>query len=137
MAIELEIVSRTRLLMSKTVDMVVVPGVEGDLAAMERHAPIITLLRGGIISVYQGSHVTEKLFVSGGFAEITETRCTVLADEISPPEELSPSRAQERLAIAEARWADVDKVDIAAREAAMDELLSAREEVRIAGSAAH
>jgi F-type H+-transporting ATPase subunit epsilon len=134
MSVQLEIVSPTRLLLSRSVDMVVVPGYEGDIAAQEKHAPLITLLRGGVISLYEGGSVTDRFFVGGGFAEITEDRCTVLADDAVPVADLKPADAQALLKDAEAAWAEVDKLDIAARDAVLDRLQSAREAVRVAST---
>lgn len=135
MPIQLEIVSPARLVLSRAVDMVVMPGTEGDLAAMANHAPMITLLRGGVIALHEGGSVTDRLFVGGGFAEITADRCTILADDAVPVAELSAASAQARFVVVEADWATVDKTDVAAREAAFDRLQSAREAVRVAGAA--
>ena len=132
MPIDLEIVSPARLVLSRAVDMVVMPGYEGDLAAMENHAPMITLLRGGVIALYQGGTVTDRLFVGGGFAEITPDRCTILADDAVPVAELSAIQARDRLADAERAWTEVDKADINARDAVLDRLQSTREAVRVA-----
>jgi F-type H+-transporting ATPase subunit epsilon len=134
MPIQLEIVSPTKLLLTRDVDMVVLPGHEGDLAAMPEHAPMITLLRGGIISVYDGGNVTDRFFVYGGFAEITADRCTILADDVMPVDALQAADARAHLQAAEAAWAEVDKFDIAARDAVLDRLLSGREAVRIASA---
>jgi F-type H+-transporting ATPase subunit epsilon len=134
MSVQLEIVSPTRLLLSRSVDMVVVPGYEGDIAAQEKYAPLITLLRGGVISLYEGGSVTDRFFVGGGFAEITEDRCTVLADDAVPVADLKPADAQALLKDAEAAWAEVDKLDIAARDAVLDRLQSAREALRVASA---
>jgi F-type H+-transporting ATPase subunit epsilon len=134
MPIELEIVSPMRLVLSRPVDMVVMPGYEGDLAAMENHAPMITLLRGGVIALYDGANVVSRFFVGGGFAEITPERCTILADDVVPVEELSAAVAQKNLEAAEAAWTSVDKLDINARDAVLDRLQSTREAVRVAGA---
>jgi F-type H+-transporting ATPase subunit epsilon len=134
MPIELEIVSPMRLVLSRPVDMVVMPGYEGDLAAMENHAPMITLLRGGVIALYDGANVVSRYFVGGGFAEITPERCTILADDIVPVEELSAETAQRNLDSAEAAWTEVDKLDINARDAVLDRLQSTREAVRVAAA---
>lgn len=75
-----ELVSPERLLLSEEVEMVVVPGVEGDFGALPRHAPFLSMVRPGIIEVYNGRQVTSRLFVAGGYAEVTPERCTVLAD---------------------------------------------------------
>jgi F-type H+-transporting ATPase subunit epsilon len=134
MPLQLEIVSPTRLLVSRSVDMVVMPAYEGDLAAQPQHAPMITLLRGGVISIYDGASVSDRYFVYGGFAEITPDRCTILADEILTLDELNVQDAHARLHVAEQNWAEVDKVDIIARDAALDALQSTREAVRVASS---
>jgi F-type H+-transporting ATPase subunit epsilon len=133
MPVQLEIVSPARLLLSRAVDMVVMPGYEGDLAAMENHAPMITLLRGGVIALYEGAQVTDRFFVAGGFAEITPDRCTILANDAVPVSELSAADANARLQSAEKAWEGVDKMDITARDAVLDQLQAAREAVRVAG----
>ena len=135
MSVQLEIVSPTRLLLSRSVDMVTMPAYEGDLTAMEQHAPMITLLKGGVISLYEGSNVTDRFFVAGGFVEITPDRCTILADAVVPVAELTVDRAKARVEAGEKAWEDVDKQDITARDAALDALLSAREELRVASAA--
>jgi F-type H+-transporting ATPase subunit epsilon len=134
MPVQLEIVSPARLLLSRDVDMVVMPGYEGDLAAMEDHAPMITLLRGGVITLYDGTTAGDRFFVAGGFAEITAKRCTILADDVMPVAELTAADAQARLQAAEGAWAEVDKLDTGARDAVLDRLQSAREAVRVAAA---
>jgi F-type H+-transporting ATPase subunit epsilon len=79
--LQFELVSPERLLFSRAVDMAVVPGVEGDFGAMLGHAPFLSVLRPGVIAVFEGNQVVERLFVAGGFAEVTARRCTVLAEE--------------------------------------------------------
>ena len=132
MPVQLEIVSPARLVLSRAVDMVVMPGYEGDLAAMENHAPMIVLLRGGVIALHEGGTVTDRLFVGGGFAEITPDRCTILADDATPVAELSAEAARHSLADAEAAWNTVDKADINARDAVLDRLQSTRAAVQYA-----
>ncbi len=135
MPVQLEIVSPARLVLSRAVDMVVMPGYEGDLAAMENHAPMIVLLRGGVIALHEGGTVTDRLFVGGGFAEITPDRCTILADDATPVAELSAAAARQHLADAEAAWTVVDKADINARDAVLDRLQSTRAAVQYAQAA--
>jgi len=79
--VEFELVSPEKLLLSKAVEMVVVPGMDGDFGVLPRHAPLLSTIRPGVISVYEGGQVTERIFVAGGFAEVTGQRCTVLAEE--------------------------------------------------------
>jgi len=83
-SVEFELVSPERLLLSKAVEMVVVPGTEGDFGVLPRHAPLISTIRPGVIRVYEGGQVTDQIFVAGGFAEVTGSRCTVLAEEALP-----------------------------------------------------
>jgi F-type H+-transporting ATPase subunit epsilon len=78
---ELELVTPERLVLSEPVDMAVIPGEEGDFGILVDHSLLIATLRPGVVEVYQGEQVTTRLFVSGGFAEVTGDRCTVLADE--------------------------------------------------------
>jgi F-type H+-transporting ATPase subunit epsilon len=76
-----ELVSPERLLVSEDVDMVVVPGSEGDFGVLKGHAPVISTLRTGTIEVHDGGAVKDRIFVAGGFAEASADRVTVLADE--------------------------------------------------------
>ena len=126
MPVNLEIVSPEKLLLSKPVDMVVIPAAEGEMGVMVDHAPMIVLLRAGTIRLYQGTTVTEQLYVSGGFAEVTPSRVTVLATEATEVSELSRSEAQSRLTAAEADYAAANKNDMPALEAAMDRMQAAR-----------
>jgi F-type H+-transporting ATPase subunit epsilon len=135
MPVDLEIVSPERLLLSRPVDMVVIPAAEGELGVLERHAPMIVLLRGGTVRLYQGNQVTDRLFVSGGFAEITPERVTVLADEATPLNALSRAEGERRLAEAERAYAEADKLDVATLDRAMDRMQSARAMIEAASTA--
>ena len=126
MPIDVEIVSPEKRLLSRAVDMVVVPGSEGDLAAMPDHSPMIVLLRGGVVSLHDGNQVTDRFFVAGGFAEITGDRCTVLADTATPVGELSRQEGETRLRVAEDAYEKADKSDVPALEPLLDRIQSAR-----------
>jgi F-type H+-transporting ATPase subunit epsilon len=77
-----ELVSPEKLLISREVGMVIVPGAEGNLGVLPRHAPMISTVRAGVIEVFESRGAeAERIFVAGGFAEITPERCTVLAEE--------------------------------------------------------
>ena len=91
---EFELVSPERLLLSEPVDMAVIPGSEGDFGVLAGHSLLISTLRPGVIEVWQGEAVVNRLFVVGGFAEVTDTRCTVLADEAVPVDEINAAEAQ-------------------------------------------
>ena len=92
-----ELVSPERLLISRPVDMVVVPGSEGDFGVLPRHAPVISTVRPGVIDVHEDGKVAERIFVGGGFAEVTAERCTVLAEQAVPVGELDRGKAEQPL----------------------------------------
>jgi len=94
--IQFELVSPAKLLVSSPVDMVVVPGGEGDFGALARHAPMITTVRPGVIEVHDGGKISSSIFVAGGFAEVTEERITVLAEEAIPVGDLTAEQAAAR-----------------------------------------
>ena len=131
----LEIVSPDRLLLSQPVDMAVIPAAEGDMGVLPGHAPMIVLLQGGTITLHEGGRSTSRLYVSGGFAEVTPERCTVLADEAIPVAEVSRAAAEARLSEADAAYAAADKTDIPALEAAIQRQQAARAMVAAAGAA--
>ena len=131
----LEIVSPDRLLLSQPVEMAVIPAAEGEMGVLPGHAPMIVLLQGGTITLHEGGRPTSKLYVSGGFAEITPERCTVLADEATPVSEVSRQVADARLAEADAAYAAADKADLPALDAAMARQQSARAMVAAAEAA--
>ncbi len=126
MALNLEIVSPEKLLLSRDVDMVVIPAAEGDMGVLEGHAPMTVALRGGVVSLYAGEQVVETLFVDGGFAEVTPERCTVLAAEAMPVNELDRTEAEKRLRDAEEAHAQVDGNDPVQEELALERVHSAR-----------
>ncbi|MBM3585484.1 MAG: F0F1 ATP synthase subunit epsilon [Alphaproteobacteria bacterium] len=99
--VNFELVSPERLLASTAVDMVVVPGAEGDFGVLPGHAPFISALRAGVIDVHDGGKVTDRIFVADGFAEVTTERCTVLAGEAVPLDRIDRAQVEKRIAEAE------------------------------------
>lgn len=134
MPVELEIVSPEKLLLSKPVDMVVIPAAEGEMGILPNHAPMIVLLRAGTIRLYQGTVVTEQLYVTGGFAEITPTRTTVLANEATAVGDLTKAEGQTRLAAAEADYNAAAKTDMPTLDAAMERMQAARAMIEAAAA---
>jgi F-type H+-transporting ATPase subunit epsilon len=96
--LQFEVVSPERLLLSRQVDMVVVPGVEGDFGALPGHARFLSAVRPGVIAVYEGAQVVDRIFVAGGFAEVTHAACTVLADEAMALADLDRGRVDAEMA---------------------------------------
>ena len=76
-----QLVSPEKILLDKEVTMVVIPGIDGDIGVLSNHAPLLTLLRPGVVTVYEEAKVLVKFFVNGGFAEITPQRCMALVTE--------------------------------------------------------
>jgi len=104
--VQFELVSPERLLVSRPVEMVVVPGVEGDFGVLPGHAPLISEVRPGVIAVFEGGKVEERIFVAGGFAEVAAERCTVLAEQALPIGEIDRGSAEADLKDAREDLAD-------------------------------
>ena len=94
---QFELISPEQLLLSEPVEMVVVSGTEGDFGVLPGHAPMISAVRTGVISIWRDGTVDRCIFVAGGFAEVTPERCTVLADEAVALETADRAAAQERI----------------------------------------
>jgi F-type H+-transporting ATPase subunit epsilon len=92
-----ELVAPERLLASEMVDMVVAPGADGDFGVLPQHSLFMSLLRPGVIETHDGGSIKERIFVGGGFAEVNERGCIVLAEEALPVEELDAGQARQRL----------------------------------------
>lgn len=118
--VEFELVSPEQLLLSGPVEMVVVPGSEGDFGVLPGHAPIISTVRTGVISTYENGAVDRRIFVAGGFAEVTGLRCTVLAEEAIALDEIDRTVAEARLV--EAQAAVNDAIDDQQRTTAQERL---------------
>ena len=96
--VEFELVSPERLLISEAVEMVVVPGSEGDFGVLAGHSATISSIRPGVIAIFENGAVTSRIFVSGGFAEVTPERCTVLADDAVPVGEIDQGELEKSIA---------------------------------------
>jgi len=99
--ISFDLVSPERLLLSEEAEMVTIPGTEGDMGVMAGHMPLISTLRPGLIDVKGGTEGDIRFYVLGGFAEITGTKMTVLAEEAVPMSELDRAALDKRIAVAE------------------------------------
>lgn len=96
-----ELVSPDRLLVSEDVDMVVIPGTEGDFGVLYGHQPMISTVRPGILEVQNGGSESRRIFVNGGFAEITGDRCAVMTEEAVPVADLKRADLEQRIKDAE------------------------------------
>ncbi len=104
-----ELVSPERLLSSGKVAMVVVPGAEGDFGVLPGHAPVMSTIRPGAIAIYEADSntLTRRIFVDGGFAEVTPAGLTILAESATPVSDIDPAKVAVELAAA--RTAGNDK----------------------------
>ncbi|MBY0431256.1 MAG: F0F1 ATP synthase subunit epsilon [Rhodospirillales bacterium] len=113
--LKFELVSPEKLLVSEHAEMVIVPGSEGDFGAMPRHAPMISTVRPGIIDVYNDGKVKERIFVAGGFAEVNEAGCTVLAEEAVLLADLTSEMVEKRQRAAQEALEEADTAIARAR----------------------
>jgi F-type H+-transporting ATPase subunit epsilon len=120
-----DLVSPERLLMSAEVDQVDVPGSEGDMGILANHAPVMTALRPGVLTIQTQGKQGERFFVRGGFAEVTASGLTVLAEEAMPLAELDKAALDQRIKNAEEDVADAKGP--VARERAQETLHQLRE----------
>ncbi|MGK0266083.1 MAG: F-type H+-transporting ATPase subunit epsilon [Maricaulis sp.] len=91
-----DLVSPERRLFAGEVDMVVVPGEDGDFGVLPKHAPFMSLIRSGAIIVTNDG-VSERTFIHGGFAEVTPDGLTILAEEAIPVSEIDLVALQQDL----------------------------------------
>ena len=94
---ELELVSPESLLLSEPVEMVVVPGEEGDFGVLAGHTPVISNIRPGTLAIFEGGSVTNRVFLAGGFAEVTKERCTILAEGAMPVDDIDRSAVEQEI----------------------------------------
>src|SRR5918998_4120206 len=93
MALQLDVITPERRLLSEQADAVTVPGANGELGILPGHTPLISQLQTGVLSYTQGP-TTRRLLVSGGFVEVNADRVSVLADVAEFPEEVDAARAR-------------------------------------------
>jgi len=107
MALHFELVSPEKLVFSGEVEQVDVPGAEGDFGVLAGHAPLVTTLRPGILTVYAGGNA-EKIVVLGGFAEVSAAGLTILADVAEPVDGIDRAMVTERIGALEERIAKTE-----------------------------
>ena len=87
--IELKVVSPKKVIFQKEIEMAVLPGTEGDFAAMQDHSPFISSLRPGQMAIMSNNKTEESFFVSGGLVMLKGKVCEVLVDQIEPLKDLN------------------------------------------------
>ncbi len=99
--ISFDLVSPEQLLLSDEAEMITIPGSEGDMGVMAGHMPLITTLKPGIVSVTGGAEANHRYIVLGGFAEINQTKVTVLAEEAIAAADFDEAALDQRITAAE------------------------------------
>ena len=99
--LKIEIVSPERLVLSETVVSVTVPGTEGYFTVMDDHAPFMTTLKPGFITVTKTGGAADVYFVKGGFADVSATGLTILAEQSVPFAEFDHGDLQTQIKAAE------------------------------------
>ena len=126
--LQFELVAPERLIFSGDVEMVVVPGTDGDFGVLPGHALLISTLRPGVIEIYEGEKPKGRYVVAEGFAEVTGERCTVLSAEAFEPAAIDQAEAKARFERAQLALRDAEGAEERTRyerEAALAELLAA------------
>jgi F-type H+-transporting ATPase subunit epsilon len=101
-AFNFELVSPERLLVSEKVSEVVIPATLGEMTVLANHAPTMTTIKPGVVSVKLASGQVNKYVVFGGFADILPTSCTLLAESAVPATELTRDTLEKRIAATQA-----------------------------------
>jgi F-type H+-transporting ATPase subunit epsilon len=122
--IRLDIVTAEQSVFSEEVDMVIAPGIQGQLGILPHHSPLMTMLEPGELVIKKGGD-EQYMAVSGGFLEVRPDRVIVLADSAERAEEIDIARAEEAKRRAQKRLEEkqVSEVDIARAQAALQRSL--------------
>jgi F-type H+-transporting ATPase subunit epsilon len=119
-AFHFELVSPEKLLFSGAVESVVAPGADGQFTVLKDHAPVMTTLKPGVVSVAAGEGKVEKLFVRGGFADVSAGGFTILAEQAIALADIDVARLEADIKDAREDLADAKTDD--ARHTASDRL---------------
>ena len=125
-----ELVSPEKKVISETAWQVVIPGEEGDVGVRAGHMALVMSVRPGVVEVTrERDGVKEKLFVAGGFADISATQCTLLAEEAIPLAKLDAAKLEEQVKTLDAQiqvtQEEAEKARLQARRAMVDSMLIA------------
>lgn len=123
-----ELVSPEKLLLSAEVNSVVLPGSEGEMTVMANHAPTMSTVKPGVVTV-EGTDGSSKYVVFGGFADIVPTGCTLLAEAAVAVDALEADELDNRIKAAndaaEAAVVDADKTRLSTFAAQLEDLKAA------------
>ncbi|TCV70901.1 ATP synthase F1 subcomplex epsilon subunit [Neorhizobium sp. R1-B] len=120
-AFNFELVSPERLLVSEKATEVVIPATLGEMTVLANHAPTMTTIKPGIVSVKLASGQINKYVVFGGFADILPTSCTLLAESAVPASEVTRDTLQKRI---EATQAEINKAQSDEHKTKLEQFLA-------------
>lgn len=83
MSFNLQIISPEKSIFDEEIEMVIIPGTEGDIGVLSNHMPLITSLRLGNIYIYRDKKIFKKFLINGGILEVFDNRCTLLTEDIT------------------------------------------------------
>ena len=126
--LQFSLVSPEREIMSAETDQVDIPGTEGWIGVLPNHSPLMTTLSPGMVRVVTGGD-EKRVFVRGGFAEVSPAGLTILAEEAMPAEELDAEKIAERIRDAKQ---DVEDADTDEKKRAAQQLLDRLTELQVA-----
>jgi F-type H+-transporting ATPase subunit epsilon len=106
-----DLVSPERLLVSEDATAVVIPGADGEMTVMAHHAPVMTTVKPGVVTVTLAAGGQQKFVVFGGFADIVGTGCTLLAESAVNVNDINRSDLDQRIQDAREDVADAKNDD--------------------------
>jgi F-type H+-transporting ATPase subunit epsilon len=92
-----ELVAPERLLVSEKVEWVVIPGVEGEMTVLVNHAPVMTSVKPGVVTVKPANGAEERYVVFGGFADVLPSGCTLLAESATAVKDIDRNDLARRI----------------------------------------
>ncbi|MDC0227071.1 ATP synthase F1 subunit epsilon [Alphaproteobacteria bacterium] len=105
----LEIVTPSMVIVSEPVQMVVVPGSDGQIGALPRHSQVMSTLERGVVEVYNDNKVSSRIMIDGGIAEINPTSVVILAERAEKLDKTNKQILNEKLLAFQAQENEIDK----------------------------
>ena len=105
----LEIVTPSMVIVSEPVEMVVVPGSDGQIGALPRHSQVMSTLERGIVDIYNDNKISSRVMIDGGIAEINPTSVVILAERAEKLDKTNKQIFNEKLLAFQAQENEIDK----------------------------
>ena len=105
----LEIVTPSMVIVSEPVEMIVLPGADGQIGALPRHSQVMSTLERGVVEVYNDNKVSSRVMIDGGIAEINQTSVVILAERAEKLDKTNKQILNEKLLAFQAQENEIDK----------------------------